>query len=316
MTDTDPNQKNICRIGISGGDDNVGGLGETEDSVGFDSTGIFYCSGKVSDQFDEKKFGIGDTIVCAVNLEDKRGIYFFKNREFVHGAYIVNAGFSGLDVMESTRRMLQRESPLFPHVLLKNVVVQLQFSVEEGLVLEKGYKPWASALEDGNAIMGPTLSDPKHCELIMMVGLPASGKTTWAEQYVKENPEYRYVLLGTNLVLDQMRVCFYFQWLWLVVLTVPFILLLNILVSCGLVQVPELKRKQINGKGFDPLWDRATGIYNTLLSRAAKIPRNYIIDQTNVEKIERWRIVQTFIHFKKVTTKPLYIYLLEFIFFN
>ena len=243
MTDTEPNQKNICRIGISGGDDNVGGLGETEDSVGFDSTGIFYCSGKASDQFDERKFGIGDTIVCAVNLEDKssRGIYFFKNRELVDGARIVNAGFSGLDVVESTRRMLQSESALFPHVLLKNVVVQLQFGVEEGLVLEKGYKPWASALEDGNAIMGPTLSDPKHCELIMMVGLPASGKTTWAEQYVKENPEYRYVLLGTNLALDQMRVCFCFQRLWLVVLTVPFILLLNILVSCGLVQVPELK---------------------------------------------------------------------------
>ena len=150
--------------------------------------------------------------------------------------------------------------------------------------------------------MGPTLSDPKNCELKMMVGLPASGKTTWAENCVKENPEKRYVLLGTNLALDQMRVCFCFQRLWLVVLTVPFILLLNILVSCGLVQVPELKRKQINGKGFDPLWDRATGIYNTLLSQAAKIPRNYIIDQTNVEKIERWRIVQTFIHSKKVTT--------------
>jgi hypothetical protein len=54
--------------------------------------------------------------------------------------------------------------------------------------------------------------------------------------------------LGTNLVLDQMRVCFCFQWLWLVVLTVPFILLLNILESCGLVQVPELKPKQIYGK--------------------------------------------------------------------
>jgi hypothetical protein len=51
-----------------------------------------------------------------------------------------------------------------------------------------------------------------------------------------------------NLVLDQMRVCFCFQWLWLVVLTMPFILLFNILVSCGLVQVPELKRKQIYGK--------------------------------------------------------------------
>ncbi|GMY25265.1 isoform 2 of heterogeneous nuclear ribonucleoprotein u-like protein 1 [Fagus crenata] len=101
MTNTNPDQKNICRIDISGGDDNVGGLGEIEDI-----TGIFYSLGKVSDQFDEK-LGIGDTIVCAVNLEDKslRCIDFFKNRKLVHGAHIVNAGFSGLDVVESTTRM-------------------------------------------------------------------------------------------------------------------------------------------------------------------------------------------------------------------
>ncbi len=102
MMDTDLDQKNICRIGISGGDDNVGGLGETEDN-----TRIFYSSRKVSDQFDEK-LGIGDTIVCVVNLEDKslRCIDFFKNCKLVHGAHIVNAGFSGLDVVESTTRMV------------------------------------------------------------------------------------------------------------------------------------------------------------------------------------------------------------------
>ena len=44
MMDIDLDQKNICRIGISGGDDIVGGLGETEDN-----TRIFYSSRKVSD---------------------------------------------------------------------------------------------------------------------------------------------------------------------------------------------------------------------------------------------------------------------------
>jgi heterogeneous nuclear ribonucleoprotein U-like protein 1 len=41
---------------------------------------------------------------------------------------------------------------------------------------------------------------------MMMVGLPASGKSTWAEKWMKEHPEKRYVLLGTNLALDQMKV--------------------------------------------------------------------------------------------------------------
>lgn len=95
----------------------------------------------------------------------------------------------------------------FPHVLLKNVVVELQFSVEDGLVAEEGFKPWACALEDGNAVMGPVFSDPRACEVVMMVGLPASGKTTWAEKWVKQHPEKRYILLGTNLILDQMKVC-------------------------------------------------------------------------------------------------------------
>ena len=74
MTDIDLDQKNIYRIGIYAGDDNVEGLGETEDN-----TRIFYSSRKVSDQFGEK-LGIGDTIVCAVNLEDKslRCIDFFE----------------------------------------------------------------------------------------------------------------------------------------------------------------------------------------------------------------------------------------------
>eukprot|EP00258_Populus_trichocarpa_P038736 XP_024454755.1 uncharacterized protein LOC18097454 [Populus trichocarpa] len=79
--------------------------------------------------------------------------------------------------------------------------------VEDGLVPEQGCKPWASALDDGNAIMGPNSSDISDCEVMMMVGLPASGKTTWAEKWAEEYPEKRFVLLGRNLILDEMKVC-------------------------------------------------------------------------------------------------------------
>ncbi|KAJ6935365.1 hypothetical protein NC652_010396 [Populus alba x Populus x berolinensis] len=77
--------------------------------------------------------------------------------------------------------------------------------VEDGLVPEQGCKPRASALDDGNAIMGPNSSDISDCEVMMMVGLPASGKTTWAEKWAEEYPEKRFVLLGRNLILDEMK---------------------------------------------------------------------------------------------------------------
>ncbi|KAG7964128.1 hypothetical protein I3843_09G153100 [Carya illinoinensis] len=269
IVDTAPEELHVCRVGISRGDDNVGNLGETKNSFGFGGTGKISSAGEFLDYGE--KFGIGDTIVCAVDLENKplALIGFSKNGKWLGTAKQFDAGPRGLGVLDSPTRKLQWESALFPHVLLKNVVVQLQFSVEEGLVPEKDYKPWASALEDGNAMMGPTSSKPDDCEVMMMVGLPASGKTTWAEKWIKEHPEKRYVLLGTNLILDQMK-------------------------------VPGLMRKHNYSERFDRLMDKATGIFNTLLSRAAKTPRNYIIDQTNVYKNARKRKLKPFAFFQKV----------------
>ncbi|KAB5560537.1 hypothetical protein DKX38_005494 [Salix brachista] len=44
--------------------------------------------------------------------------------------------------------------------------------------LEVEYSPpWASVLDDGKEIMGPSSSDISDCEVMMVAGLPASGKT-------------------------------------------------------------------------------------------------------------------------------------------
>ncbi|KAI7730869.1 hypothetical protein M8C21_032616, partial [Ambrosia artemisiifolia] len=229
MDDTPIDQRHLCRVGISRGDDKFSTYGE--------------------------RFDIGDTILCAVDLESEPmgSIGFAKNGKWLGTAScLVNGG-----------------EAVFPHVLLKNVVVQLQFSYEDGLVPLDGYSPWSCAFEDGKGLMGPSFSDVCNSELIMMVGLPASGKTTWAERWVKDHPEKRYILLGTNLALDQMK-------------------------------VPGLLRKQNYGECFDRLMDRATAIFNTLLARASRRPCNLIIDQTNVYKSARKCKLQPFANFQKI----------------
>lgn len=206
--DTAPDQRHLCRLGVSRGNDAVGALGETKNSFGYGATGRFSNAGKFLKFGD--KFGVGDTIVCCIDLESKplASIGFSKNGKWLGTAFQFDVGSLGLGADSSFSKESPWEWALFPHVLLKNVVVQMQFSVEQGLVPQEGFRPWAFAVADGNAVMGPSFSYPKDCELMMLVGLPASGKTTWAEKWVKDHSEKRYVLLGTNLILEQMKVSF------------------------------------------------------------------------------------------------------------
>lgn len=43
--------------------------------------------------------------------------------------------------------------------------------------------------------------------MVMMCGLPGCGKTTWIGKYAVENPEKVYNVLGTNSIIDKMKVC-------------------------------------------------------------------------------------------------------------
>nr|XP_029512999.1 heterogeneous nuclear ribonucleoprotein U-like protein 1 isoform X1 [Oncorhynchus nerka] len=85
----------------------------------------------------------------------------------------------------------------------------------------------------------------------MMVGLPACGKTTWASKHTESHPEKKYNTLGTNAIMEKMKVM-------------------------GL-------RRQKNYAGrWDVLIQQATQCLNRLIQIAARKRRNYILDQTNV----------------------------------
>ena len=47
--------------------------------------------------------------------------------------------------------------------------------------------------------------------MIMLMGLPGCGKTTWTEKHVFEHPEKRYNVIGTTRLEDRMNVSVFEQ---------------------------------------------------------------------------------------------------------
>ena len=84
-----------------------------------------------------------------------------------------------------------------------------------------------------------------------MIGLPASGKTTWAEKHCHDQPEKRFTILGTNLIMEKMK-------------------------------VTGLARKQNYHGRWELLIKKSTEVLNAIFLLAGKNLRNYIIDQVGV----------------------------------
>jgi len=116
---------------------------------------------------------------------------------------------------------------LFPHVYTKNQHFKVNFgqwpepmqSILPGLVtiypfctyfltnLVTGYKFISLLRPDEGIVRG--LSGParkEDCEVIMMVGLPGSGKSTWANNWIKANPDKKYNVLGTNAFIEKVDI--------------------------------------------------------------------------------------------------------------
>lgn len=103
----------------------------------------------------------------------------------------------------------------------------------------------------------------KDCELIFLIGMPASGKTHWVTEYLKENADKKMSVLSVHTLLDQMKLA-------------------------GEPRKPE------NTKKWSRLVDQLSKSLNKLSEIAAKRRKNYIFDQTNVFPSEQKRKLRGF----------------------
>ena len=155
---------------------------------------------------------------------------------------------------------------VFPHILTKNQNFTVNFGQLPAPLkpLMPNYIPIGQLDLNDGLVRGPIAPlSRQNCEVLMTIGLPGAGKTYWAENYSKAHVEKRYNILGTNNLIDRMKV----------------------------MGLP--RSKNYHGR-WEVLIDKCTDCFNTLLKIASKRNRNYILDQTNVFPTARLRKIKDF----------------------
>ncbi|KAM4641088.1 heterogeneous nuclear ribonucleoprotein U-like protein 1 [Discoglossus pictus] len=232
-------------------------LGEEPYSYGYGGTGRKSTNSKF--EIYGEPFGENDVIGCFLDFE-------------THGDIEMSFSKNGrpLGVAYRIRRETLDSQALFPHILVKNCATEFNFgqraepfcSMPPGFTFIQHVPPF----ERVRGMLPP--KNKGECEMLMMVGLPGAGKTTWAMKHAAAHPAKKYNILGTNTIMEKMRVM-------------------------GL-------RRQRNYAGrWDVLIQQATGCLNKLIQIAARRKRNYILDQTNVYGTAQKRKMRPFDGFQR-----------------
>lgn len=119
----------------------------------------------------------------------------------------------GKDIKKEDRPTLPPpiSAALFPAVLTKNVRLEVNLGqlevdplpgFEDYVFPTKTSEDWAGR---ERAPLPPF--ERRECQFILMVGLPASGKSYWVSNHIRQYPERHYNVLGTKDVLARMLAC-------------------------------------------------------------------------------------------------------------
>ena len=253
MPDTE-SKPHVMRVGWSI-DSSTLAVGEAPLSYGYGGTGRSSVNNKFS-HYGEP-YSTDDVITCYMDLDSTpKAIFFAKNGKYLDVAFRLGPEADG--------------KVFYPHVSVKNMRFVANFGAfppyfppVHGFYFIQHLPPHMLSAPP------PAPRDRRECEVLMMVGLPSCGKTTWLEKYVKEHPEKKYNILGTNNILVKMKVM-------------------------------GLGRKRNYHGRWDALIKQASGILNEMLKIAKHKNRNYILDQTNVYGSARRRKMGNFHGYRRI----------------
>ncbi|KAG7209903.1 hypothetical protein KM043_011499 [Ampulex compressa] len=226
-------------------------LGEEKLSYGYDTAGKKLTDKEFIDYGPE--FSKDDIVGCYLDATSDNDATV---------SYTVNGKDLGMAFTIAKQEL--ENKPLFPHVLSKNCTFACNFGQEE---------PWAEVLE-GYVAVGNTNVDDKipgpcrpekaeECEIIMMCGLPACGKTTLALKYAAEYPHKMYNVLGISSLMNKIK------------------------------EVDTTQKQNYHSR-WEVLADKCTRALNKLIEVASSRRRNYILDQTNVYPSAQKRKMKNF----------------------
>jgi len=257
MPDTTKRNQNVMRVGWSEATTALT-LGEVPGSFGYGGTG----KGVVNRTYPNygKPYSEGDTIGCYIDLDSRpMTVSCSRNGEF-------------FGVMAKIPRNMEGMG-FFPHVFIKNVKITAWFGdgpkPKWGCKKDFGYTPIAQS-ERPDIVLPPhkAPTSKSECELVMMIGLPATGKTSWAHKYVAKSGK-RFDVLSTDLILDQMRVY-------------------------------NMRRKGNFKERFDRCMKMASAAFAQQVQIAKRKKRNYVLDQTNVFTRARSKKISNFTEYHKI----------------